>query len=53
MVCVFPVFCVFPVVYHDFYYDILEFKCISYTVMSLASALVLAIFRIYCLVFLS
>ena len=30
------VLCVFPVIYHDFYYDILEFKCISYTVMSLA-----------------
>ena len=30
------VLCVFPVIYHDFYYDILEFKCISYTVMALA-----------------
>ena len=32
---VLAVFCVFPLVYHDYYYDILEFKCLSYTVMAL------------------
>ena len=31
---VLAVLCVFPVLYHDYYYDILEFKCLSYTVLA-------------------